>query len=116
MWTRLKVRPLPLLVVVVVVVVELRRLWLIVCSAMPERAMREPQRLLPPGADPQRRRADDEFLQVCGVCYGVAGELITQPAPFSPPLSLERKGCVSLVDAARCHDRSYYLPASTGFI
>ena len=84
--------PLPLLVVVVVL--ELSGLWLIVCSAMPERAMREPQRLLPPGADPQRRRADDEFLQVCGVWYGVAGELITHPYLVSPPLSLWREMAV----------------------
>jgi hypothetical protein len=45
-------------------------------SQMRQRKLRFPAGVLPTGPDPQRRRAHDEFLQVCQVWDGLAGELI----------------------------------------
>ena len=45
-------------------------------SQMSARRLRMPHGLLQTGADSQCRRAFHKLLQVCGVCYGVARELM----------------------------------------
>jgi len=48
---------------------------LLFLSAVQKRRLREHDGVFPPGADPQRRRADDDLLQVHQVQSGLAGEL-----------------------------------------
>jgi hypothetical protein len=48
------------------------------CSEMSDRNLRLPHGVLPPSTDSQCGRAVNEFLQVCQMYEGVAGELMSR--------------------------------------